>query len=172
MLSKEMPPSSEVSMRSRSALTVLGHDDLGRLRRRLQKHQAHLRPEDCVGTFRHPGNVTPGERRLLWMTVDSGYAPLLLWISMLVMKSDHRTLQICRRKFPAKSINFPFFTLRHGPCLRSVNKHWNQVWVVQPEFCPKGYTGLPDISLQAAEHATSRLHSSLDLQTVAAGLAG
>ena len=37
MLSKEMPASSEVSMRSRSALTVLSHDDLGRPRRRLQK---------------------------------------------------------------------------------------------------------------------------------------
>ena len=174
MLSKEMPPSSEVSMRSRSALTVLSHDDLGRLRRRLQKTPGTSATRRLYGcrNLQASRQRDPGERRLLWMTVDSGCAPLLLWISMLVMKSDHRTLQICRRKFPAKGINFPFFTLRHCPCLRSVNKHWNQVWVVQSEFCPKGYTGLPDISLQAAEHATSRLHSSLDLQTVAAGLAG
>ena len=76
------------------------------------------------------------------------------------------------KTFPAKGISFPFFALHHCPCLRSVKKHWNQVWVVQSEFCDEGYTGLPDIFLQAAEHATRKIHSSLDRQTVAAGLVG
>ena len=77
------------------------------------------------------------------------------------------------KTFLAKGSNSPFFALRQCPCFRSIKKHWNQVCVVQSECCPEGYiSGLPDIFLQAAEHATNHLPSSSDLQTVAEGFMG
>ena len=60
-LAKEMAPSSEVSMRSRSALTVLSHDN----------HPAHLRPED----YGCRNLQASKQRDSLRMTVDSGCAP-------------------------------------------------------------------------------------------------
>ena len=162
-LAKEMAPSSEVSMGSRAALTVLSHDN----------HPAYLLPEDYgCRNLQVSRQRDPGERRSLWMTVDSGCAPLLLWISMLVMKSDHRTLQICRRHFQPKVsifLSLLFATAHVSEPQRSTGTKYGSY---SQSFCLKGYTGLPDISLQAAEHATTKLHSSLNLQTFAAGLAG
>ena len=132
MLAKEMPPSSEVSMRSRSALTVLSHDDLSRPRGRLQKSPGpsatrRLRmsePSSIQATW--PRRETPslndcGQRL---RTASS----LNFHVGDEIRPPD---VAYMPKTFPARGINFPFFTLRHCPCLRSVNKHWNQVWVVQ-----------------------------------------
>ena len=99
-----MASSSETLTVSKSACTILIHEDLGR-------------PLGCfhsTGTLvtrrlrtSEPSGIRiiwpKRERRLLWMMVDRSRAPVRRWISTLGMKSDHRTPQICRRHFHPKA---------------------------------------------------------------------
>ena len=131
-LAKEMPPSSEVSMRSRSAFTALSHDNLSRPCGRLQQspgtsatRRLLVSEPSCIQAT-WPRRETPslndcGQRL---RTASS----LNFHVGDEIRPPDVADMP---KTFPARCVNFPVFTLRHCLCLWSVNKHWNQVWVVQ-----------------------------------------